>query len=140
MSLLTSNNDSSNSQAINGTSSSVGGWLRNSVARSSFGRKSSSYAPSGISSSNSGGWLAAGWLGTDLDKVDPHAAFYTFRKHWQQMCEIMERTRQRKQVFQDDVTAVINHLGQMMTLLQVDIREMTRPSHNLVKLSIHFNF
>ena len=75
------------------SASSVGGWIRNSVARSSFGRRSV----------GAGGWgsTAAEWLGVvgaELERVDPSAAFHTFSKHWQQTCDIMDKTRARKQV------------------------------------------
>ena len=73
-------------------STTVGGWLRNSVARSSFGRiKAVNGSPSTIWL---GGQSSTSWLSTE---VDPSAAFYTFRKHWQQLLETMDRTRQRKQ-------------------------------------------
>uniref|UniRef100_A0A6A7FY64 Protein FAM160A1-like isoform X1 n=2 Tax=Hirondellea gigas TaxID=1518452 RepID=A0A6A7FY64_9CRUS len=112
----------------NGVSSTVGGWLRNSVARSSFGRRASAAAATASSSSwkatpvaAAGSWLG---VGAELSKVDPAAAYHTFNKHWQQTLEIMEQTKLQKQVSQDDVTGVINHLGQMVTLLQVDIRQI----------------
>ena len=89
-------------QGGNGSSSTVGNWIRNSVSRSSFGHKTS--APTNAHSGGSvmGGWqtAAAEWLGVgaELEQVDPAAAFHTFSKHWQQTCEIMEKTRSKKQV------------------------------------------
>ncbi|KAF2366466.1 Retinoic acid induced 16-like protein [Trinorchestia longiramus] len=114
--------------------SSVGDWLRNSVARSSFGRRAAAAATNVAAATAAA--AASGWagVGAELDHVDPAAAYHTFTKHWQQTVEIMETTASRREVFQDDVTAVINHLRQMITLLQVDIRQiMTKdrpPSEN----------
>jgi len=124
------------SSSSNGSGNTVGGWIRNSVARSSFGRRAATgVAGQASSSSVVGGWqnAAAEWLGVgaELERVDPSAAFHTFSKHWQQTCDIMEKSRSKKLVLQDDVTAVINHLGQMVTLLQVDIRQiMTKDRPN----------
>lgn len=78
-------------------------WLRASPLRSSLGRRRT---PS------------------PLHDVDPAAAFQSFIKHWQQTGEIIERTRLRGQVCADDVTAVINHLTQMVTLLLVDLKQI----------------
>lgn len=78
-------------------------WLRDSPLRVSLGRRR---APS------------------PLQDVDPAAAFQSFIKHWQQTCEIIDRTRLRGQVCADDVTAVINHLAQMVTLLVVDLKQI----------------
>ncbi|XP_069165218.1 FHIP family protein AGAP011705 isoform X3 [Procambarus clarkii] len=78
-------------------------WLRDSPLRVSLGRRR---APS------------------PLHDVDPAAAFHSFIKHWQQTCEIFSRTRLRGEVSADDVTAVINHLAQMVTLLLVDLKQI----------------
>ncbi|KAK8735967.1 hypothetical protein OTU49_005143 [Cherax quadricarinatus] len=78
-------------------------WLRDSPLRMSLGRRR---APS------------------PLHDVDPAAAFQSFIKHWQQTCDIINRTKLRGQVFADDVTAVINHLAQMVTLLLVDLKQI----------------
>ncbi|XP_068222666.1 FHF complex subunit HOOK-interacting protein 1B isoform X2 [Palaemon carinicauda] len=78
-------------------------WLRASPLRSSLGRRR---------------------VPSPLHDVDPAAAFQSFIKHWQQTCEIIERTRLRGQVSADDVTAVINHLTQMVTLLLVDLKQI----------------
>lgn len=100
MSIVTGNNGGNGSSS--NASATVGGWIRNSVARSSFGRRTS--ATASASTSSAAGWNGAqtttNWLGVgaELDKVDPSAAYYTFSIHWQQMVEIMERTRQKKQV------------------------------------------
>ncbi|XP_047475615.1 FHF complex subunit HOOK interacting protein 1B-like isoform X6 [Penaeus chinensis] len=82
-------------------------WLRGSPLRTSLGRRR---APS------------------PLHDVDPAAAFHSFIKHWQQTCEIFARTQLRGQACVDDVTAVINHLAQMVTLLLVDLRQIM--AHN----------
>lgn len=82
-------------------------WLRGSPLRTSLGRRR---APS------------------PLHDVDPAAAFHSFIKHWQQTCEIISRTQLRGQACADDVTAVINHLAQMVTLLLVDLRQIM--AHN----------
>ncbi|CAL4136164.1 unnamed protein product [Meganyctiphanes norvegica] len=88
-------------------------WLtRASPLRSSLGRRSSR-TPS------------------LLQDVDPEAAFHSFIKHWQQTSEILSRTRLRGMVSADDVTAVINHLGQMVNLLLVDLRAMLAHSARL---------
>ncbi|XP_018019872.1 FHF complex subunit HOOK interacting protein 1A isoform X2 [Hyalella azteca] len=100
--------------------SSMGDWLRNSVARSSFGRRAVT-ATSAAAAIAASSWAG---VGAELDHVDPSAAYHTFSKHWQQTVEIMDRTAFKQEVFQDDVTAVINHLRQMITLLQVDIRQI----------------
>ncbi|KAK7070811.1 hypothetical protein SK128_016146, partial [Halocaridina rubra] len=78
-------------------------WLRASPLRSSLGRRRT---PS------------------PLHDVDPAAAFQSFIKHWQQTCEIIERTKLRGQVSADDVTAVINHMTQMVNLLLVDLKQI----------------
>ncbi|XP_050730435.1 FHF complex subunit HOOK interacting protein 1A-like isoform X3 [Eriocheir sinensis] len=80
-------------------------WLRDSPLRVSLGRRRAAPPP--------------------LQDVDPAAAFHSFIKHWQQTLDIIERTRLRGQVFADDVTAVINHLAQMSTLLLVDLKQIT---------------
>ncbi|XP_042204929.1 FHIP family protein CPIJ015043-like isoform X2 [Homarus americanus] len=78
-------------------------WLRESPLRVSLGRRR---------------------VPSPLHDVDPAAAFQSFIKHWQQTREIINRTQLRGQVFADDVTAVINHLAQMVTLLLVDLKQI----------------
>lgn len=51
-------------------------WVRNSPLRVSLGRRRSA----------------------SLQDVDPAAAFHSFIKHWQQTCDIFERTQLRGQV------------------------------------------
>ncbi|XP_076065364.1 FHF complex subunit HOOK-interacting protein 1B-like isoform X2 [Oratosquilla oratoria] len=79
-------------------------WLRGSPLRSSLGRRTRAPSP--------------------IHDVDPAAAFHSFIKHWQQTIEIISRTRGQGQVVVDDVTAVINHLAQMVNLLLVDLQQI----------------
>ncbi|XP_063845079.1 FHIP family protein GJ17503-like isoform X2 [Scylla paramamosain] len=85
-------------------------WLRDSPLRVSLGRRRPTPPP--------------------LQDVDPAAAFHSFIKHWQQTRDIIDRTRLRGHVFADDVTAVINHLAQMSTLLLVDLKQITAHKHS----------
>lgn len=85
-------------------------WLRDSPLRVSLGRRRPAPPP--------------------LQDVDPAAAFHSFIKHWQQTRDIIDRTRLRGHVFADDVTAVINHLAQMSTLLLVDLKQITAHKHS----------
>ncbi|KAK4323330.1 hypothetical protein Pmani_005958 [Petrolisthes manimaculis] len=91
------------SQASHNEECGMTSWVRNSPLRVSLGRRRSA---------------------SPLHDVDPAAAFHSFIKHWQQTCDIFERTQLRGQIFADDVTAVINHLAQMVTLLLVDLKQM----------------
>lgn len=55
--------------------------------------------------------------------ADPTACFESFRKHWQQANDIIERTQASPSTLtQDDVLGVDNHLEHMSTLLLMELR------------------
>ncbi|XP_034249822.1 UPF0518 protein GI14169 isoform X2 [Thrips palmi] len=55
--------------------------------------------------------------------ADPTACFESFRKHWQQANDIIERTQATPtSLTQDDVLGVDNHLDHMSTLLLLELR------------------
>lgn len=66
----------------------VDGWLRSSIRRKSM-RKSPNGNKSDLKPTN--------MLSQELGNVDPSAAFHTFRKHWQQTHEIIQRTNSKTQ-------------------------------------------
>ncbi|XP_066998841.2 FHIP family protein GJ17503 isoform X2 [Anabrus simplex] len=80
-------------------------WLRNSPLRASFGHKRGSTSSS------------------PPKDCDPTACYESFKKHWQQTYEIIERTQPPVGYpIQDDVLGVVNHLDQMLTLLLLELR------------------
>ncbi|PSN55373.1 hypothetical protein C0J52_01825 [Blattella germanica] len=80
-------------------------WLRNSPLRASFGKLRPSNSPP--------------------KDCDPTACYDSFKKHWQQTHEIIERTRvspPNGYPIQDDVLGVVNHLDQMVSFLLLELR------------------
>lgn len=78
-------------------------WLRNSPLRASFGKRRPSNSPP--------------------KDCDPTACYDSFKKHWQQTYEIIERTQPPNGFpIQDDVLGVVNHLGQMVAFLLLELR------------------
>jgi len=78
-------------------------WLRNSPLRASFGIRRPSNSPP--------------------KECDPTACYDSFKKHWQQTYEIIERTQPPHGFpIQDDVLGIVNHLGQMVAFLLLELR------------------
>ncbi|KAB7498836.1 hypothetical protein Anas_06168 [Armadillidium nasatum] len=67
---------------------------------------------------NQGKSIATNLPSYQLDHV---AAYNAFVRHWQQIKEIFEHS----QITCDDVTAVVNHYGQMINFLLVDLKSIT---------------
>ncbi|XP_050519958.1 FHIP family protein GL19323 isoform X2 [Daktulosphaira vitifoliae] len=58
-----------------------------------------------------------------IDDFDLSACFDSFNKHWQQTFEIIDRIQTTKGVIKyDDISAVINHLNQLVKLLLLDVQ------------------
>ncbi|KAL0272983.1 UNVERIFIED_CONTAM: hypothetical protein PYX00_005771 [Menopon gallinae] len=82
-------------------------WLLNSQLRTSLGGRRQVTPP--------------------LKECDPTACIESFKKHWQQAREIIERTQPPGGYpIHDDVLGVVNHLGQMVTLLVLELRPNER--------------
>ncbi|KAK6626133.1 hypothetical protein RUM43_006438 [Polyplax serrata] len=80
-------------------------WLRNSQLKTTFTPKRQSNSPP--------------------KNCDPTACTESFKKHWQQASEIIDRTQPPGGYpINDDIIGVVNHLGQMMTLLVLELREV----------------
>ncbi|XP_063232931.1 FHIP family protein AAEL005291-like isoform X2 [Bacillus rossius redtenbacheri] len=78
-------------------------WLKNSPLRASFGKLRPSTSPP--------------------KDCDPVACYESFKKHWQQTHDIIQRTQPPAGYpIQDDVLGVVNHLDQMANLLLLDLR------------------
>ncbi|XP_026276761.1 FHIP family protein GF15501 isoform X2 [Frankliniella occidentalis] len=77
-------------------------WLRNGSFRASLNKRISNSPPK---------------------DADPTACYESFRKHWQQANEIIQRTQASSTpLTQDDVLGVVNHLDHMVTLLLMELR------------------
>ncbi|CAH1153647.1 unnamed protein product [Phaedon cochleariae] len=58
------------------------------------------------------------------DECDPQACYDSFKEHWHQVLKIFNRVQQSPS--HDDVLGVVNHLEQMVTLLQYDMKRNDR--------------
>ncbi|KAJ9590798.1 hypothetical protein L9F63_016184, partial [Diploptera punctata] len=86
-------------------------WVRNSPIMASFGKRRPSNSPP--------------------KDCDPTACYESFKKHWQQTYEIIERTQPPVGYpIQDDVLGVVNHLGQMVAFLLLELRTAGNSSNN----------
>lgn len=86
-------------------------WLRNSPLRASFGKRRPSNSPP--------------------KDCDPTACYDSFKKHWQQTYEIIERTQPPNGFpMQDDVLGIVNHLGQMVAFLLLELRTAGNSPNN----------
>ncbi|XP_018918069.1 FHIP family protein GF15501 isoform X2 [Bemisia tabaci] len=61
-------------------------------------------------------------------EFDPSACYDSFKKHWQQAFEIIERTQEKCVTKQDDVLIVVNHIDQMISLLLLEFRSEFKDS------------
>ncbi|XP_011143844.1 UPF0518 protein AAEL005291 isoform X2 [Harpegnathos saltator] len=81
-------------------------WLRNSPLRTSFSKQRSRDSPP--------------------KDADPSACYDSFCKHWQQTYEIIRYSFPPKGIpSQDDVLGVVNHIDQMVTLLMLELRDLS---------------
>ncbi|KAG8267164.1 hypothetical protein J6590_057003 [Homalodisca vitripennis] len=77
-------------------------WLKSNSLSSSFGKLKSSSPPK---------------------ECDPSACYESFKKHWQQTNEIIEKTEPTKNPPRtDDILGVVNHLDHLVTLLCIEMR------------------
>ncbi|XP_054264121.1 FHIP family protein AGAP011705 isoform X2 [Macrosteles quadrilineatus] len=77
-------------------------------------------------------WLKNSNFGTSIGKLkgtsppkecDPSAIYESFKKHWQQTNDIIEKTEPLKNPPKtDDILGVVNHLDHMVTLLVIEMR------------------
>ncbi|XP_050441511.1 FHIP family protein GJ17503 isoform X2 [Adelges cooleyi] len=66
-----------------------------------------------------------------IDDFDLSACFDSFNKHWQQTFEIIDRIQTTKGVIKyDDISAVINHLNQLIKLLLLDVQSAKSTSQS----------
>ena len=111
-------------------------WLRNNQIAASFGTKRHSSSPP--------------------KTCDPLACTESFKKHWQQAREIIERTQVYPKLYfgldqmldllnahlcflqapegyplQDDILAVVNHLGQITTLALMELQRSDKSDSTL---------
>ncbi|KAG5899461.1 hypothetical protein JTB14_015314 [Gonioctena quinquepunctata] len=63
------------------------------------------------------------------DECDPQACYDSFKEHWHQVLKIFNRVQQMPR--HDDVLGVVNHLEQMVTLLQYDMKRNDRLSMSI---------
>ncbi|KAL1110121.1 hypothetical protein AAG570_008198 [Ranatra chinensis] len=82
-------------------------------------------------------WLKNSSIGASLGKLrgtsspskefDSSACYDSFREHWQQICEIFEKTKVPGSSKRDDVLGVVYNLDHMVTLLVLELRS-TNPN------------
>ncbi|XP_075234380.1 FHIP family protein AGAP011705 isoform X3 [Lycorma delicatula] len=78
-------------------------WLKNNSFSGTLGKLRSSHSPS------------------PAKECDPSACYASFQKHWQQIYEIIARTK-TSAVKQDDILGVVNNLKQLMMLLLLELQ------------------
>ncbi|RZF38645.1 hypothetical protein LSTR_LSTR003451 [Laodelphax striatellus] len=79
-------------------------WLKNSSIGASLGKLRSSNLPS--------------------NECDPSACYNSFKKHWQQIHEIIEKTKAVGNILKtdDDFLSVVNNLKKLVTFLSMELR------------------
>lgn len=78
-------------------------WLKNSSFSGTLGKLRSSHSPS------------------PAKECDPTACYSSFQKHWQQIYEIIDKTKTNP-VKSDDILVVVNNLNQLMMLLLIELQ------------------